>query len=117
MRPLSLTSLRILGSRSSFPISSGTSLSVAVPVRNCWPFRRFVSSLPIARMSEMQTSMPELAPAFTQPPTSRTKLHGRDFYKSIGSPKMILAPMVDQSEFVRASTLLSHLTMPGLSRQ
>lgn len=31
---------------------------------------------------------------------ARTKLHGRDFYKSIGSPRMILAPMVEQSEFV-----------------
>ena len=30
----------------------------------------------------------------------RTKLHGRAFYESIGSPKVILAPMVDQSEFV-----------------
>lgn len=28
------------------------------------------------------------------------KLHGRAFYESIGSPKFILAPMVDQSEFV-----------------
>ncbi|GAB7353197.1 hypothetical protein MBLNU459_g3720t1 [Dothideomycetes sp. NU459] len=27
------------------------------------------------------------------------KLHGREFYKSIGSPRMILAPMVEQSEF------------------
>ncbi|KAJ9628770.1 tRNA dihydrouridine synthase [Taxawa tesnikishii (nom. ined.)] len=27
------------------------------------------------------------------------KLHGRAFYESIGSPKMILAPMVDQSEY------------------
>jgi hypothetical protein len=31
----------------------------------------------------------------------RRKLHGREFYQSIGSPKVILAPMVDQSEFVR----------------
>ena len=31
----------------------------------------------------------------------RTKLHGRAFYESIGSPKFIVAPMVDQSEFVR----------------
>lgn len=29
------------------------------------------------------------------------KLHGRAFYESIGSPKFVLAPMVDQSEFVR----------------
>ncbi|KAM5357641.1 hypothetical protein ACJZ2D_016065 [Fusarium nematophilum] len=28
-----------------------------------------------------------------------TKLHGRAFYESIGSPKFIVAPMVDQSEF------------------
>jgi len=28
------------------------------------------------------------------------KLTGRAFYESIGSPKMVLAPMVDRSEFV-----------------
>lgn len=33
-----------------------------------------------------------------------TKLHGRAFYESIGSPKAIVAPMVDQSEFVSASS-------------
>ena len=32
--------------------------------------------------------------------TARRKLKGRAFYESLGSPKMILAPMVDQSEFV-----------------
>ncbi|MCJ1311523.1 hypothetical protein MMC25_005195 [Agyrium rufum] len=31
--------------------------------------------------------------------TSSSKLTGRAFYESLGSPKMILAPMVDQSEF------------------
>ncbi len=30
----------------------------------------------------------------------RRKLHGRAFYESIGSPKIVLAPMVEQSEFV-----------------
>ena len=36
-----------------------------------------------------------------QPPEAkRQKLTGRAFYESIGSPKLILAPMVDQSEFV-----------------
>jgi len=29
----------------------------------------------------------------------KPKLHGRAFYESIGSPKHVLAPMVDQSEF------------------
>lgn len=32
---------------------------------------------------------------------AKKKLHGRAFYESIGSPKFVLAPMVDQSEFVR----------------
>jgi hypothetical protein len=35
-----------------------------------------------------------------------TKLHGRAFYESLGSPKMILAPMVDRSEFVSAQTVI-----------
>jgi tRNA-dihydrouridine synthase 1 len=37
---------------------------------------------------------------------SRPKLHGRAFYESIGSPKIILAPMVEQSEFVFSSLLV-----------
>lgn len=32
------------------------------------------------------------------------KLHGRAFYESIGSPKFVLAPMVDQSEFVSSQS-------------
>ncbi|KAH6610747.1 trna-dihydrouridine synthase 1 [Trichoderma cornu-damae] len=32
-------------------------------------------------------------------PEPPKKLHGRAFYESIGSPKFIVAPMVDQSEF------------------
>ena len=45
----------------------------------------------------------------------RPKLTGRAFYQSIGSPKVILAPMVDRSEFVRqASSPYSRqmLTLP-----
>jgi tRNA-dihydrouridine synthase 1 len=34
------------------------------------------------------------------PRSTTQKLHGRAFYESIGSPKMIVAPMVDRSEFV-----------------
>jgi len=36
----------------------------------------------------------------TTNPQRTGKLHGRAFYEKIGSPKFILAPMVDQSEFV-----------------
>lgn len=34
------------------------------------------------------------------------KLHGRAFYESIGSPRSIVAPMVDQSEFVSLDSTL-----------
>lgn len=37
----------------------------------------------------------------TQLHTSGKKLFGREFYRSIGSPKFVVAPMVDRSEFVR----------------
>ncbi|KAJ4316880.1 tRNA dihydrouridine synthase [Neodidymelliopsis sp. IMI 364377] len=39
----------------------------------------------------------------------KKKLHGRAFYESIGSPKLILAPMVEQSEF--RSDLLAYSPM------
>ncbi|KAK6442216.1 tRNA dihydrouridine synthase [Oleoguttula sp. CCFEE 5521] len=39
------------------------------------------------------------------------RLHGRAFYESIGSPKLVLAPMVDQSEF--AWRLLTRSFLPA----
>lgn len=46
---------------------------------------------------------------------AKAKIRGRAFYESIGSPKYIVAPMVDQSEFVRSSTphFLSRCEVPG----
>ncbi|MCJ1476193.1 hypothetical protein MMC13_004858 [Lambiella insularis] len=41
----------------------------------------------------------EMSPSHASRSPVSKKLTGRTFYESLGSPKMILAPMVDQSEF------------------
>ena len=47
------------------------------------------------------SGLPMAESTHSSPPAKRRKITGRPFYESLGSPKMILAPMVDQSEFVR----------------
>jgi hypothetical protein len=46
-------------------------------------------------------SAPQNGAAEVSVATPNKKLQGRQFYESIGSPKYIVAPMVDRSEFVR----------------
>ncbi|KAH7354481.1 dihydrouridine synthase [Plectosphaerella cucumerina] len=47
----------------------------------------------------MATPEPPRAADDVNPGPGKAKLHGRAFYESIGSPKYIVAPMVNQSEF------------------
>ena len=42
------------------------------------------------------------------------KLQGRQFYESIGSPKYIVAPMVDRSEFVSNYSLHSFCAVANI---
>lgn len=65
-------------------------------------FRRFSNH--IARFGRRAfATMSEKAKTVSD---GRAKLHGRAFYESIGSPKYIVAPMVDQSEFVSRALIV-----------
>lgn len=78
------------------------------------PLPRFLRQIKIATMSSTNANTvdpsvksgstpPGIMQAVNEmrPKPSRKKLYGREFYESIGSLKMIVAPMVDRSEFVR----------------
>lgn len=41
------------------------------------------------------------------------KLHGYAFYESIGRPKFVIAPMVDQSELVSIISIIVFGCLPG----
>ncbi|KAI1154211.1 dihydrouridine synthase [Nemania diffusa] len=61
------------------------------------------------------TVAPTVTPTVTPtsiptPPPTKTKLHGRAFYESLGSPRFVVAPMVDQSEFAWRRLTRSFMT-------
>jgi hypothetical protein len=58
---------------------------------------RHSSRLTSAMASE---TLPQHSVQSSAPAPQKEKLFGRKFYESIGSPKYVVAPMVDRSEFV-----------------
>ena len=64
--------------------------------------------------TQTQTQIIPPAPAALVPEngTKKPKLTGRAFYTSLGSPRVVIAPMVDRSEF--AWRMLTRSFMPGL---
>ena len=69
------------------------------------PSRISYSARNTASMTSSQIKTMANEPQTPASTAKRRKLTGRAFYESLGSPKMILAPMVDQSEFVRCFIL------------
>lgn len=63
------------------------------------PIRRYFVSM-ASTDSDRVVAGPGTNPDAAAKPKPKPKLHGRAFYESIGSPKYVVAPMVDQSEFV-----------------
>ena len=79
--------------------SHSTTIGPISPSRPSWALKVLQQSCRSASAADMSSSFPSQVQNGAPSPSAR-KLHGRAFYESIGSPKMIVAPMVDRSEYV-----------------
>lgn len=78
----------------------GVVRSMPIAVRRPLISRLFAGLIKMGDSPSKANSMDDMRPR-------PEKLTGRAFYESIGSPKMVLAPMVDRSEFVGSWSLIS----------
>lgn len=112
-RPRTTSRLRLL----TPPAKESTAANLEVAWKLCvrrrpapnW--RLLVRGFATMTMASNAHPDPAVAAHAAKPP----KLHGRAFYESIGSPKFVVAPMVDQSEFVRSfspSSAVHHHAAP-----
>lgn len=83
--------------RSLNPSGYSSPAKIALRRLTGWLGDSFSKTTPSAL--RMVSSVASQEPA-EQPAAPPKKLVGRQFYESIGSPKYIVAPMVDRSEFV-----------------
>lgn len=76
-----------------------------------------LQGLPRSLSARLRRQYSAMAQAQTQAagdaPPKKQKLFGRAFYESIGSPKHVVAPMVDQSEFVSAPSFAPAIFQGG----
>ena len=79
-------------------------IKLIIDVIRTFLFKRFGGAIAPAKASRLpRRYLAVMATESTltgQENERKRKLHGRAFYESIGSPKLVLAPMVEQSEFV-----------------
>jgi hypothetical protein len=86
--------------------------------RTLWhrPSQSPISTKPFLRLqlATMAVVSDQSAAANAESGASMAKLHGRAFYESIGSPKYVVAPMVDQSEFVSHMLVIPQAALSNL---
>lgn len=78
------------------------------------------TSFPLSRINLSPAHLPRLfghtaaskmSELETQPASEHKKLGGREWWDSIGRPKYVVAPMVDQSELVSRQRAIMHLRL------